>query len=183
MGLKFIDSFSFLDTSLANLVKNLRNDKHFDEEHFVHLRNHFPTNTSLLLRKGVYPYEYMHSTQQFEEICLPCQDDFYYSLTQSHISTEDYIHAIEVWKSFQVKNMGEYHDLYLKCDVLQLADVFEHFRNKCLTNFKLDPAHYISTPQFAWDAMFLCFFFFLIIIIKHTTLNLLNNFVCYSIFF
>ena len=150
MGLKFIDSFSFLDTSLANLVNNLRNDK---QQPFVHLRNHFPTNTSLLLRKGVYPYEYMHSTQQFEEICLPCQDDFYSSLTQSHISDEDYIHAINVWKSFQVKNIGEYHDLYLKCDVLQLADVFEHFRNKCLTNFKLDPAHYISTPQFAWDAM------------------------------
>ena len=157
MGLKFIDSFAFLDKSLDQLVKNLRNDEQYDDQYFVSLRKHFSHLSSqqlkLLLRKGVYPYEYMNSHDKFNEICLPMQDQFFSSLTQSHVSNEDYTHAINVWKTFQVKDMGEYHDIYLKCDVLHLADVFEHFRNQTLTNFQVDPSHYISTPQLAWDAM------------------------------
>ena len=157
MGLKFIDSFSFLDTSLDNLVKNLRNDKQFTMTNFVNLQKHFQQLTNdqikLLLRKGVYPYEYVDDHCKFEEICLPSQEQFHSSINQQQITPEDYQHAITVWKSFQVKNIGEYHDLYLTCDVLHLADVFENFRTKCLTNFSIDPAHYISTPQLAWDAM------------------------------
>ena len=156
-GLKFIDSFSFLDSSLSNLVKNLRNDNHFDDENFIHLRKHFSNITAeqlkLLLRKGVFPYEYLNCKSKFDEFCLPSQDQFYSSLTQSHITKSEYDHAVQVWKTFEVKTMGEYHDLYLKCDVLQLADVFQHFRQKCISNFKLDPCHYVSTPQLAWDAM------------------------------
>ena len=50
--------------------------------------------------------------------------------------------------------MGEYHDLYLKCDILLLADVFENFRKTCLTYYGLDPLHYVTSPGLAWDAMF-----------------------------
>ena len=78
MGLKFIDSFAFLDKSLDQLVKNLRNDQQYDDKYFVNLRKHFSHLSSqqlkLLLRKGVYPYEYMNSHDKFNEICLPTQD-------------------------------------------------------------------------------------------------------------
>ena len=122
-----------MDASLDNLVKNLRNDNEFDSKYFLNLQNHFLNqDIKLLLRKGVYPYEYMNSVNKFEEICLPFQEQFYSTLTQKHISKEDYKHAIQVWKKFQVKNLGEYHDLYLTCDVLQLADVFEHFHSSIL---------------------------------------------------
>ena len=64
-----------------------------------------------------------------------------------------YVHAIKVWKTFKLKNMGECHDLYLKSDVLFLADVFENFRNTCIQYYKLDPCHYFTSPGLSWDAM------------------------------
>ncbi|GBN27390.1 hypothetical protein AVEN_80283-1 [Araneus ventricosus] len=81
----------------------------------------------LLLRKGIYPYEYMDSHQKFDEERLPSIDSFESTLTGSGISYEDYRHAQTVWNYFNLKNMGEYHDLYVKFDVLQLADVFENY--------------------------------------------------------
>ena len=54
---------------------------------------------------------------------------------------------------FKLKNMGEYHNLYLKSDVLLLADVFEQFRKTCLESYKLDPCHYFTSPGLSWDAM------------------------------
>ena len=76
-------------------------------------------------------------------------------LLRSVFSAEDYDHAKAVWKRFDIKNMGEYHDFYLKTDVLLLADVFENFRSFCLTYYKLDPIHYSTLPGFAWDACLL----------------------------
>ena len=69
------------------------------------------------------------------------------------ISDDDYEHAKEVWKEFGVKNLGEYHDLNLKSDVLLLAYVFEEFRNVCLENYSLDPAWYYTSPGLSWDAL------------------------------
>ena len=69
------------------------------------------------------------------------------------ISDDDYNNAKKVWKEFGVKNLGEYHDLYLKSDVLLLADVFEEFRNVCLENYSLDPAWYYTSPGLSWDAL------------------------------
>ena len=66
---------------------------------------------------------------------------------------EDYNHALKVWKTFSLKNMGEYHDLYLTSDILLLADVFENFRKTCLEYYKLDPCHYFSSASLAWNAM------------------------------
>ena len=103
--------------------------------------------------KGVYPYDYMDSFTKFNDTQLPGREDFYSLLTDEDISDEDYSHAQDVWNTFRMKNMGEYHDLYLKSDKLLLTDVFENFRETCLTNYGLDPPHYVSSPGLAWDAM------------------------------
>jgi len=74
-------------------------------------------------------------------------------LNDTDISEDDYKHAQEVWDAFKIRNLGEYHDLYLKIDVLLLAEVFENFRKTCLHYYKLDPCDYISAPGLSWDAM------------------------------
>ena len=104
-------------------------------------------------RKGVYPYDYMDSTIRFNETEMPSIENFYSQLTDSDISRDDYRHAKDVWNTFNLKNMGEYHDLYLKTDILLLVDVFENFRKTCLNYYRLDPLHYVSAPGLAWDAM------------------------------
>ena len=63
-----------------------------------------------------------------------------------------YAHAVRVWDAFECETMGDYHDVYLQLDVLLLTDVFEKFRKTCLSYYKLDPAHYYTTPGLAWDA-------------------------------
>ena len=106
----------------------------------------------LMARKGVYPYDYMDSFEKFNSP-LPTKEDFYSILNNKHISYEDYEHAKNVWNTFSLKNMGEYHDLYLKSDILLLVDVFENFRKTCLEYYKLDPCHYFTSPGLSWDAM------------------------------
>ena len=85
----------------------------------------------LLLRKGVYPYEYMDSWKCFDETSLPDKEAFYSSLNMEEIIDVDCRHAKRVFKNFNNKNLGDYHDLYVQSDTLLLADVFENFRNKC----------------------------------------------------
>ena len=114
--------------------------------------SHAGDKAYLLARKGVYPYDYMDAEERFEE-GLPSHEDFYSRLTEQHISSEDYNHAVNIWKSFNCKDMGDYHDLYLCTDVVLLADVFENFRKVCLNQYKLDPAHYYTSPGLFWDAM------------------------------
>ncbi|CAB4011090.1 Hypothetical predicted protein, partial [Paramuricea clavata] len=89
---------------------------------------------------------------KFSEPSLPPQEEFYSSLTDEGITDEDYEHAKKVWKSFDMKSMREYHDLYLKVDVLLLADIMERFREICMENYELDPAWYYTSPGLAWDA-------------------------------
>ena len=100
----------------------------------------------LLLRKAVYPYEYISSWDKFEETKLPPKEAFHSNLNMSDISEYDYKHAQRVWKEFKLKNLGEYHDLYLKTDTLLLSNVFEALRNTCLQHYKLDPAHFYTSP-------------------------------------
>ena len=107
---------------------------------------------NLMAQKGVYPYDYMDSFDKFNEK-LPPKEEFYSILNNEHISDEDYKHAKNVWNTFSLKNMGEYHDLYLKSDILLLADVFENFRKTCSEYYKLDPCHYFTSPGLSWDAM------------------------------
>ena len=106
----------------------------------------------LLLRKGVYPYEYMDDWDRINEKNLPNKCDFYSSLNMEHISEIDYRHALKVFNKFNIKDLGEYHDLYVQSDTILLADVFESLRNLCLNTYKLDPAYFLSLPGLAWQA-------------------------------
>ena len=106
----------------------------------------------LMVRKGVYPYDFMDSFDKFNEQ-LPPKEEFYSIMNDEHISYEDYKHAQNVWKTFNLENMGEYHNLYLSSDILLLTDVFENFRKTCLEYYKLDPCHYFTSPGLSWDAM------------------------------
>ena len=107
---------------------------------------------NLLTRKGIYPYEYMSSWGKFEESQLPPIEAFYSNLNMSNVSEDDYQHAQKVWKEFGIRNLGDYHDLCLQTDVILLANVFEAFRNTCLEHYKLDPAHFYTSPGLAWKA-------------------------------
>ena len=100
----------------------------------------------LLLRKCIYPYEYMNSWEKFDETSLPDKKDFHSKLNSEDISDYDYERAKKVWDIFEIKNVGEYHDLYVRTDTLLLADVFENFRNKCMKTYQLDPLHFVSAP-------------------------------------
>ena len=145
--IRFIDSFKFMATSLEKLVNNL------PEDDFINLSLYYSGDKfNLLARKGVYPYEYMDSLEKLEETKLPPKEAFYSRLNDGGISDEDYAHAQKVWKTFKMKYFKDYHELYNKVDVLLLADVFENFRNICLENYELDPAHYYTAPGLAWDA-------------------------------
>ena len=105
----------------------------------------------LLLRKGVYSYEYMNSWERFNETSLPDKEAFYSELNEEGISNIDSAHGQKVWKVFEIKNLGEYHDLYVQSNTLLLADVFENFRDKCTEIYELDPAHFLSAPGLAWQ--------------------------------
>ena len=106
----------------------------------------------MLLRKGVYPYEYIDKWDKFNEKVLPGKESFYSNLTLENISEIDYAHANNVFKKFNINNLGEYHDLYVRSDTLLLADIFENFRQSCLENYELDHAHFVSLPGLAWQA-------------------------------
>ena len=106
----------------------------------------------LLLRKGVYPYEYMDNWEKFDETSLPDKESFYSSLNMENINDIDYRHGNNVFKKFKLKNLGEYHDLYVQSHTLLLADVFENFGNMCIKVYELDPAHFLSLPRLAWQA-------------------------------
>ena len=75
----------------------------------------------LLLRKGIYPYECMDSSERFNENTIPPKEAFYSKLNLENITDKDYEHVKKVWETFEIKNLGEYHDLYVQCD-----DVFEN---------------------------------------------------------
>ena len=118
----------------------------------------------LMLRKGVYPYEYMTGVQRFCEKSLPPKEEFASllgtgvifdsdTIALSHISDEDYQHAQKVFEALGCENLADYTKLYCKSDVLLLADVFESFIDVCLEKYKLDPSHYITAPSLSWDAM------------------------------
>ena len=135
--LTFIDSFQFMSSSLDRLVSNLPKEAlKYTSEVFKGKR------LDSMSQKGVYPYHYMDSSEKFSQTELPTKDQFYSVLNDQHITDDEYDHAKKVWKTFKIKTMGEYHDLYLGSDVLLLVDVFESFRKTCLQYYKLDPCHY-----------------------------------------
>ena len=156
--LRFIDSYKFLTASLEKLASFLSKDK------LKILRSNFSEisaeNFDLLTRKGVFPYEYVDCVDKLQDTRLPSRESFYSSLTGDTVSESDYAHAVNVWQRFSIRTLGEYSDLYLKTDVLLLADIFENFRDSCVASYGLDPAYYYTLPGFTWDAM-----------LKHTRVN------------
>ena len=139
---------SSLDSLTNNLVRGGK--KLFGFEDYSELQY------DLLTRKGVYPYEYVNSWDRFNETQLPPIDAFYSNLNMSSISEEDYQHAQKVWEEFGIRDLGDYHDLYLRTDVALLANMYEAFRNTCLKHYKLDPAHFYTSPVLAWKACLKC---------------------------
>ena len=108
----------------------------------------------MLLRKGVYPYQYMDSWEKFDETSIPSKEAYYSKLNEEGIRDEDDRHVQIVWDVFEIKDMGENHGLYLQWDTLLLADVIQNFRNKCIEIYELDFAHFLSAPGLAWQAYF-----------------------------
>ena len=146
--LTFVDSFQFMSSSLDKLVKNLPKDD------LICTSKVFKGKIlNLMSQKGVYPYDFMDSFKKFNQTELPTKDQFYSILNDQHITDDEYDHAKKVWKTFKIKTMGGYHDLYLGSDVLLLTDVFENFRKTCMKYYKLDPCHYFTSPGLTWDAM------------------------------
>ena len=137
-----------MSSSLDSLVNNLarRGSKLFGFEGYS--ENQY----ELIIKKGIYPYEYMTDWDKFKEMKLPLREAFYCKLNMSGVKDEDYEHGYKVWKEFGLKDLGEYHNLYLKTDVILLANVFEAFRKVCLKNYGLDPAHFYTVPGLAWRA-------------------------------
>ena len=145
--IRFLDSFKFTLSGLSSLVNNLPREELKETVRF------FGEKSNLMARKGVYPYEFMDGFEKFEKKQLPKKTSFFSRLNQEKVSDEDFAHAQRVWKEFECKNMGDFHDLYLLSDVLLLADVMESFRKLCEKHYELDPAHFFTTPGLAWDAM------------------------------
>ena len=104
----------------------------------------------LILRKGIYLYEYMDSWERFDETSLHDEEAVYSSLNMENITVVNYKHAKRVFKNLNKKNLGDYDDLSVRGSLL-LADVFENFRNKCIEIYELDPAHFLSAPELAWQ--------------------------------
>ena len=146
--LNFINSFQFMSSSLDKLVNNLPKEAFkYTSEEFTGKR------LNLMSQKGVYPYDNIDCFEKFDQTELLTKEQFYSILNDQHVANGEYDHARKVWKTFDIKTMGEYHDLYLKSEVLLLADVFESFRKTCLQYYKLDPCHYFTSPGLSWDAM------------------------------
>ena len=124
----FSGSFQFLSSSLNRLVKKL------SKNGFKYLSQEFDENVIKLItiikldivkQKGFYSYECMNDFEKFKEE-LPNNEKFYNSLTNRKINSEKHEHVLNVWNNCEMKTMKDYHDLYLKCDILYLADVFKN---------------------------------------------------------
>uniref|UniRef100_A0A1B6E827 DNA-directed DNA polymerase n=1 Tax=Clastoptera arizonana TaxID=38151 RepID=A0A1B6E827_9HEMI len=145
--IRFLDSFRFLNYSLDNLVKGLTEFPIMCETYKEEFQR------KLLLRKGVLPYSYLDSMEKLQETSLPNRAAFYNTLSEEDISDEDYSHAQNIWKTFKIKNIREYSELYMKTEVLLLCEVFEQYRNLCFDTYKIDPSWCFTSPGFSWMAM------------------------------
>ena len=150
----FLDSLQFCKEKLDKLASNLNN------EDFKHLMSEFPIDKlEILKRKDAYPYEWVDSYEKFNYQELPPKECFYSSINDGkrgkgdgHISDEQYLHLKNVWNTFNFNTFRDFHNHYLKKDVLLLTDVFDKFISTSLKH-NLDPCHYFSAPGLSWDAI------------------------------
>lgn len=151
LKLRFIDSFRFLQCSLEKLASYLPHDKmKITRNQWTFLSE---SDFKLLTQKGVYPYSYMDSWGKMNDTQLPSIESFFDTLTNQSISEKEYEFAEQIWNTFNIQTMRDYTELYLKTDVLLLADIFENFRDNSIKLYKLDPAHYFTLPGYSWDCM------------------------------
>ena len=151
-SITMVDSLAFLNDSLERLVENLVASNH----HFPILKQCWPDQKEreLLLRKGVYPYEYVTSISKvLTTKKLPAKRRFYSRLRREHIADADYKHAKEVWAHFECQSLKDYTMLYCRADTYQLAEAVVQLRNTIYSNFKLDMSHYLSMPMITKDIM------------------------------
>ena len=154
-NITFTDSLQLYKGSLDTLASNL------EDKDFKHLMSEFSAHKlEILKRKDAYPYEWVNSDEKFKYPTLPKKKDFNSSIkdgkqdkSNGHISDEQYQHLQNVWDTFSFNTFVDFHDHYLRKDVLLLADVFEKFIFTCLKYYSLDPCHYFSAPGLSWDAM------------------------------
>jgi len=159
---RFVDSLNFLPSSLFSLTENLRLSQSCD---FEYVRQTFPNaladdrderRLSLLLRKGVCPYEWIRSAEFLHsQTSFPPLSAFHSTLTNSDISQEDYEHGCTIYEEFKCRNMLDYVYLYCRLDVALLAECVFSFRDEVLRQYQLDMCQYITLPQLAFDAMLL----------------------------
>lgn len=149
LKIEFKDSFRFLSASIDALAKSLdpTND-------FKNLQKHFPVNSDMLKRKGVFPYELVQTDEDYQRTDFPEPSAFSTCLNDYEpISEEDYRFAKDVYEKFECNTLGDYSDLYLKTDVCILADIFEKFRAESMVSYGLDPVHFYTSPGLAWISM------------------------------
>ena len=149
ISLRFINSIKFMSSSLDSLVNNLARGGGA----FFGFENYTDHQRELLIQKVIYPHEYMDSWDRFEETTLPPVRSFYSKLNMSGVSDQDHEHTCKVWRDFEIKNQGEYHNLYLRTNVILLANAFEAFRKVCLDNYGSDPAHFYTAPGLAMESL------------------------------
>ena len=139
-NLVFIDGMLFMNSSLDKVVKNL------SDNYFVFLSEQFSNEQLKLVKeKGIYPYECMSSLKKIKEKELPDKCKFFSSLKDCGVNEKEYQRVDNIWKVFKITNLGEYHDLYVKTDILLLCDVFEKFIKTCSEYYSLGPSYYFST--------------------------------------
>ena len=151
----FIDSLQFYNSSLDTLASNLEGNN------FKHLTSEFGIDKlEILKRKDAYPYEWIDSYQKFKYQQLLPKECFYSSLrdgkrdnSNGHISDEQYLYLQNIWNMFKFNTFEDFHDQYLKKDVLLLADAYEKFISTCLRYYGLDSCHHFSAPGLSWDAI------------------------------
>ena len=156
--IRFLDTFAFMSTSIESLANNLKANCKTTEELRLVFKNtseEFTNDEQFLLmtEKGVYPYDYISTYDKLNETKLPPQNAFYSQLYKKKCSNEDYQQAKKVWSTFQCESILDYHNIYLKSDVLLLADIWENFRAVCYKNYGLDCEYYYTSPSLSWDAM------------------------------
>ena len=155
----FLDSLSFLASSLAQLSDNLKASGHtyplMKQTYLAKSNGHFSSKRlENVLKKSFFPYEYCQSFEQMMSTTeLPAKEAFNSALHEEGISQENYGFAKSMWKEYKCRNLIDYTELYCKIDTILLAEIFTAFRHKMINFTGLDPAYYISLPSFGYDAM------------------------------
>ena len=150
--LQCLDSKQFMPGSMEALIQTMSPDQ------FQHTRLGFPRTEEfeLVQQKGVYPYDYFDSFEKFTETDLPPRERFYNKLTDGNITKKQYRHVQNVWNIFGCTTVCVYHNIYLKSDVLLLADVFEQFRATCMQNYGFMVATVLESPgifSLSWNVL------------------------------